>query len=385
MIRFAASLYAVLASTTLSGLGYAQTDSSAWTSDRVLSPAERAGGAKLLRSAPPTAPGQGTLPKSVLGTGGAVFTTRTPQATPGGVPQLPSLPPLSGDSSVAKTGAGGDPAYEAFDLGRYQTALELAKAAAEKGEPQAATLIGRLYQEGLGVPRDDVQAAQWYRRGAEQGDINAMFAFGVMLAEGGALKKDRSGAAQMFENAAAKGHVIANYNLAMLFLLGEGKPQNPRRALAHMTYAAEKGLPQAQYDLATLYATGTGTDANAFDAARWFDRAATAGMPEAQLDFGVILFQGKGAQVDEKRGAEMFRLAAEKGNVVAQNRYARCLHHARGVAASPIEAAKWHLIAKSNGIEDPVLDQALAKLSKPDRTKAEQAAVDWRDRASVLQ
>jgi uncharacterized protein len=363
----------------------AQTDSSAWTSDRVVAPADRAGGTKLLRATPSVPLGQGTVPRGSIGSDAAVFTTRTPQPAPGGVPKLPSSMPLAGDSTVAKSGSGGDLAYEAFDLGRYQQALVLAKAGAEKGEPQSATLIGRLYQEGLGVPRDDVQAAQWYRRGAEQGDVNAMFAFGVMLAEGGALKKDRNGAAQMFETAAAKGHVVANYNLAMLFLSGDGKPQNPRRAFAHLAYAADKGLPQAQYDLATLYATGTGTDANAFDAARWFDRAAAAGVPEAQLDFGVILFQGKGTPVDERRGAELFRQAAEKGNAVAQNRFARCLLHGRGITANAVEAAKWHLIAKASGEEDQVLDQAHAKLSKADRTKAEQAAGDWRDRAAVLQ
>lgn len=380
MIAMRSALVGFAVCAALVGQASAQTDSSAWTSDRIVAPADRPGGAKILKSAPVAVPGQGGSL-----TGGSVFTTRAPQAPANGIPQLPSSPPLAGDSTIAKTGSGGDPAYEAFDLGRYQTALELAKVAADKGEPQAATLIGRLYQEGLGVPRDDIQAAQWYRRGAEQGDINAMFAFGVMLADGGALKKDRAGAAQMFEGAAAKGHVVANYNIAMLFLLGDGKPQNPRRALAHLTYAADKGLPQAQYDLATLYATGTGTDANAFDAARWFERAATAGVPEAQLDFGVILFQGKGVPVDEKRGAEMFRLAAEKGNTVAQNRFARCNHHGRGVPVKPIEAAKWHLVAKANGIEDVVLEQMLGKLAKADRTKAEQAAAEWRDKASVLQ
>jgi uncharacterized protein len=374
------TLLASIVGAALAQPAFAQSDSSAWTSDRVVAPADRAGGAKLLKSAPAAAPGQGGITSK-----GPVFTTRAPQAPAGGIPQLPSSPPLTGDSSISKTGTGGDPAYEAFDLGRYQTAFELAKAASEKGEPQAATLVGRLYQEGLGVPRDDVQAATWYRRGAEQGDINAMFAFGVMLAEGGAIKKDRAGAAQMFENAAAKGHIVANYNLAMLFLMGEGKPLNPRRALAHLTYSADKGLPQAQYDLATLYATGTGTDANAFDAAKWFERAAASGVPEAQLDFGIVLFQGKGLPVDEKRGADMFRQAAARGNAVAQNRFARCHHHGRGVPANPIEAATWHLIAKANGIEDALLEQALAKLSKADRLKVDQAAALWRDRTAVLQ
>ena len=368
----------VIAACGLGTPGLAQTDSSAWTSDRVQTPAERPGGAKLMKTVPAPVPGRGlSLPLD----GPEVVTSRAPAVAPA-VPALPSSP-VTGDTTIAKTGTGSDPAYEAFDLGRYTTALELAKAAAERGEPQAPTLIGRIYQEGLGVGRDDVLAAQWYRRGAELGDTNAMFAFGVMLAEGTAIKRDRAGAAKMLEAAAAKGHVVANYNLALLFLTGDGKPLNPARAAAHLVYAAEAGLAAAQYDLATLYATGTGVEANAELAARWFKRAADGGMTDAQLDYGVILFQGKGVPPDQQAGAGMFKRAAEKGNVVAQNRYARCLAFGAGVPADALEAATWHLIAKAGGVQDETLDKTVAKLSKTDRAKAEQVAAAWREAALV--
>ena len=39
--------------------------------------------------------------------------------------------------------------------------------------------------------------------------------------------------------------------------------------------------------------------------------------------------------------------------------------------------------AKAGGIDDDVLDKMLAKLSRADRTKAQAAAVQWRDRAMV--
>ncbi len=355
----------------------AQGNISAWTSsEEITAPAARGGSGRILKAAPIDVPNP-TRPPPV---GVGAITTRAPAAA---VPTLPSSVP-AGDTTVAKTGTGGDTAYEAFDQGRYLTALELAKAAVERGEPTAATLAGRIFQEGLGVPRDEVQAAQWYRRGAELGDVNAMFAFGVMLAEGGAIKKDHAGAAKMFEQAASKGHVAANYNLALLFLSGDGKPENPQRAFAHLLYAAEAGLPQAQYDLATLYATGTGVAANAVEEANWLQRAAASGLADAQLHFGVILFQGKGLAPDQKRGAEMFRLAAEKGNPLAQDRFARCHAYGAGVAVNPAEAAKWYVIAKAGGIEDKVMEQWFAKLAKTDRTRAEQAAIEWREK-SVMQ
>ncbi len=374
------TLAAVLLLASLAGRALAQGETSSWTSDGIVAPVARGGASKILKTAPVAVPGKAPLPP----VGQGVITTRS-QAPP--VPILPSTlpatPPPSGDTTVAKT-AGSDPAYEAFDQGRYLTALELAKTAAGNGEPQGATLAGRIYQEGLGVPRDDVQAAQWYRRGAELGDVNAMFAFGVMLAEGGALKKDSAGAAKMFEQAALKGHVAANYNLALQFLSGDGKPENPRRAFAHMQYAAENGLPNAQYDLATLYATGNGIEsANAFEAAKWYQRASDAGLPEAQLDLGIVLFAGQGIERNKTRGAELFRTAAEKGNAIAQDRLALCLAFGEGVPVNLAEATKWHIIARSNGVDNRQLEQLFGKLGKSDRLKAEQAASEWRDRAAL--
>jgi TPR repeat protein len=150
-----------------------------------------------------------------------------------------------------------------------------------------------------------------------------------------------------------------------------------------MLFAAEAGVVTAQYDVGTLYATGTGVDPNAFEAAKWIGKAAAQGHTEAQLDYAVILFRGHGVPPDQKHGARLFRAAAEKGLAVAQNRLARCYSHGAGVEANMIEAAKWHLIAKAGGVEDESLDKVVAKLSKADRTKAEKAAAEWRDKSQI--
>ena len=74
--------------------------------------------------------------------------------------------------------------------------------------------------------------------------------------------------------------------------------------------------------------------------------------------------------IDEKRAARMFRLAAERGNPVAQNRLARL--YANGVAvgpADPVQAAKWHLLARESGVADFTLDVMLAKLTPEQRAK----------------
>ena len=41
--------------------------------------------------------------------------------------------------------------------------------AAQRGEPQANTLIARIYADGLGVQKDDKKAYEWYARAAQLG------------------------------------------------------------------------------------------------------------------------------------------------------------------------------------------------------------------------
>ena len=372
---------ALLASTGVALGVAAAAETSSW-SGRVDSPAEAI--PKRPAPAKPATPGtQVKIIKTVPNTPSAAG-TQAPFDTQL-KPSLPATASAAGASEYAKARpTGDDAAYEAFDQGKYLTALDLAQKAAEKGDPQAHTLVGRIYAEGVGVPQNLALAAQWYQRAAELGDVEGAFAYGVMLAKGQGVQKDLEAAARMFEAAAARRHALSNYNLALLFLSGEGKPENPYRAFGHMLFAAEAGVAAAQYDLGNLYATGTGVDPpNAFEAAKWIGKAAAAGHTDAQVEYAVLLFRGHGVPPDQKHGAQLFRAAAEKGVVVAQTRLARCYANGAGVDKDLVQAAKWHLIAKAGGGEDEALDKLVAKLSKADRAKAEKAAEEWRDRTQI--
>jgi uncharacterized protein len=309
--------------------------------------------------------------------------TPTPKkATPSGqsVPNE-SVVPKSIPSSVPNTGD--DAAYTAFDQGQYLTALKLAEQAAERGEPQANTLIARIYTEGLGVQKDDKKAFEYYKRASDMGDIQGTFALAISYVEGRGVKKDHQKAGELFEKAALTGNAEANYNLGLLFLKGDGKPLSPIRAFQHIRYAAEKGIAQAQYDLADLYQTGTGVDANALEAARWLSRAADQGLAVAQYDYAVRLLQGYGLTTDEAKIPTLLKAAAEKGIPGAQNRLGYVYLDGIKVKKDPVEAAKWRLIAKKNGFADENFDGIVAKMPKADRTKAQVQADSWMDRIAV--
>lgn len=300
--------------------------------------------------------------------------------TPRSAPQQPAASTGTGSSAASYTGD--DAAYHAFEEGKYLTALELAKKAADGGHAASHTLIGRIYAEGLGVAKDEKSAAAWYQRGADLGDVNASFALGLMHTTGrGGLEKNFEKAAALFEVAAKSGHPQANYNLGLLFLNGTGKPQNIHRAAQHIAYAAEMGIPDAQYDLAGLYGAGAGVPNDAYEQARWLAKAADQGLAAAEYEYAVLLLKGQGIRADEPKAVPYLTSAAAKGIAGAQNRLAWIYDEGIGVRKDPVEMAKWRYLAKDGGIEDMLMDNKVAALPEEARTHAMAAASRFRDKS----
>src|SRR5262249_10190417 len=113
------------------------------------------------------------------------FATQLTPSLPAAVASAP------GASEYAKAQApGDDAAYEAFDQGKYLTALDLAQKAAEKGDPQAHTLAGRIYAEGVGGPQNLKLPAPGVARAAGLRDGEGAVASGVVLAQGPGVAED---------------------------------------------------------------------------------------------------------------------------------------------------------------------------------------------------
>ncbi|MDD3446825.1 MAG: tetratricopeptide repeat protein [Zavarzinia sp.] len=79
---------------------------------------------------------------------------------------------------------------KAMAAGDYATAMAVLLPLAEAGDPLAQFDIGAMYDNGLGVGADPVEAARWYLRAARQGDPSAMFNLGVMYEDGVGVGRD---------------------------------------------------------------------------------------------------------------------------------------------------------------------------------------------------
>src|SRR4029077_6698059 len=94
-------------------------------------------------------------------------------------------------------------------------------------------------------------------------------------------------------------------------------------------------------------------------------------------EYAIALYNGTGTPKNEAAAVALLRKAAKQNSPIAQNSLDRVLASGKGAQMDKIEGLKWHLVAKTAGRGDPLLDEALSELSPEDRARAEAAARRW--------
>jgi len=136
---------------------------------------------------------------------------------------------------------------EAYRRGDYATALHEWQPPAEQGHADAQYHLGLLYANGQGVPKDDVQAWQWY------------------------------------EKAAVQGHAEAQANLGILYDYGRGVQQDFKVAVYWLRLSAKQGNDSAQRRLGFMYERGAGVQQDYVQAYMWYNLGTANGAKPGDL------------------------------------------------------------------------------------------------------
>jgi hypothetical protein len=108
----------------------------------------------------------------------------------------------------------------------YATAMRLFRPLAERGDANAQSHLGEMYQYGYGVQRNLVQAALWYRKAAEQGDAGAQESLGILYGIGEGVPQNYAEAMKWTLMAAKQGYWAAQASMSDFYKRGWGVPQN---------------------------------------------------------------------------------------------------------------------------------------------------------------
>jgi hypothetical protein len=246
---------------------------------------------------------------------------------------------------AAVTQAAPGAVFEAFSNKDYATVLRLCDGPAKAGDSVCQDMLGTLYADGRGVPRDPAAALHW------------------------------------FQLAAAQGNHTAEYNLGLAYELGEGVPKNIAEAENWYAKAAEAGVPYAQWRLGTIAVTEHNDWKTGLKLLR---PAAAQGITQAQGELGFAYEQGEAVKKNPKLAAKWYLVAADHGDSFAQSRIASLYEHGNGVDQDYKEAYFWYAVA----VRDPhnpsakqdaeSLKRVASKLSAADVADAAQIAKDWK-------
>lgn len=118
--------------------------------------------------------------------------------------------------------AGLEEGVAAYEAGNVPLAVKEFRAAAEAGDANCQFNLALMYEQGIGVSKDEKEAVAWYRKSAEQGNSNAQFNLGVLHENGRGTAVDFAEANQWYRKAAVQGDALAIGNLGMLYLRGDG-------------------------------------------------------------------------------------------------------------------------------------------------------------------
>jgi hypothetical protein len=288
--------------------------------------------------------------------------------------------------------------YEAFDNKDYARAMEQFTIAWNKvGYDEAALMLARLHLYGLGTPKDSARAIEWLEKVADgrfdpQTDtlhfdpaqprlttakVDAAFMLARMYERGIGVVRDQHKANAWYAKAAEFGFVPAYDILGGRELAGAGTPRDPAKAVTHLKQAADAGYVPAQFHLARAYYNGDGIPKDLKLAGAYFDAAAHAGLPAAMFAAGRMYDLGEGVKPDQSRALVYYKEAALKGDPDAQFALGTYFYSGEVVGKNPAVARKWFDAAARHGQPDAMFNLGVMTASGEGGAKDPAVAYVW--------
>lgn len=161
----------------------------------------------------------------------------------------PSPPAPANADSASAASVPAAPSFEdartAYARGDVAGAVKMFRELAEQGNPHAQAVLGDLYMNGQGVPKDVDTAIQWYRKSAEQGFPGGQVNLGVCYEKGLGVKKDLAEALRWYRKAADQNFADAQRFVGDMYAKGLGVPKDWQEAERWYAKAAAGGDAQA--------------------------------------------------------------------------------------------------------------------------------------------
>jgi len=185
---------------------------------------------------------------------------------------------------------------------------------AEQGDAEAQYEVGRAYDLGNGVVKNEQEAFKWYRKAAEQGHRTAESTLGALYASGKGVTKDLHLSFYWTRKAAEHGSFWDQYFTGTNYFFGTKCPQDYEQAFYWFKKAADNfGL--AKYRMGVCYEEGKGVDKDYKQAFHWYNDIVEKNYPNALFRLGRCYDYGMGVSKDADKALHYYRKAIAEKNV----------------------------------------------------------------------
>lgn len=165
----------------------------------------------------------------------------------------------------------------------------------------SSVFLHHVYQDGIGVSRDQDKALKYLKKAAEAGDVNSMRALAMRCLN----EKNTTESAKWFKLLAAKNDLTGIYYYGYQLYKGMGVTQDK-----------EKGVELLK-------------------------RAAATGNKSAHRMLGKAYYEGDGVEQDYQKAVESLKLAASGKLGDSQMLLAKCYMNGQGIAQDYDQAVQW--------------------------------------------
>jgi len=181
--------------------------------------------------------------------------------------------------------AGLPEALMSLNYKQYTTAFNEFNELVNQGNAASLYYLGRMYQEGWGVPKNISLAVNYFKAADEAFYLPAASQLGKILLHGeGGIPVDTTRAITLLKKAALSGDAEAAFELGTATLEGKDGAPDYNRAFGYYLIAALKGERRAQFQLSQMYLIGRGIPQNHKKAVIWMTKSANQGFVLAQIE-----------------------------------------------------------------------------------------------------
>ena len=138
----------------------------------------------------------------------------------------------------AKENANFEAGIAAYQANNLPLAYTEFLTAAKEGHSDSQFNVALMYEQGIGIAKNEKEAVVWYGKSASQGNSAAQFNLGVLYENGRGTAIDFAKANEFYRKASVQGDPLAIGNLGMLYVRGQGVNENKVAGVALLLVSA---------------------------------------------------------------------------------------------------------------------------------------------------